>query len=125
MDSHIHLTATGLTLTGLDLRPATSRQHCLRMIADYAGAHVGQPVWGHRWDESCWPENDAPSTGDLDAVLGDRPAYLARVDVQSALASTGLRWLVPGLAGAGGFTAHSNPSSATLTTWPGPQPATC
>ena len=24
VDSHVHLTATGLTLTGLDLRPATS-----------------------------------------------------------------------------------------------------
>jgi predicted amidohydrolase YtcJ len=39
-------------------------------------------------------------------VLGDRPAYLARVDVHSALASTGLRRLVPELAGAAGFTTH-------------------
>jgi predicted amidohydrolase YtcJ len=106
VDSHIHLTATGLTLTGLDLRPATSRRHCLRMIADYAAARRGQPVWAHGWDESCWPENEAPSTAELDAVLGDRPAYLARVDVHSALASTGLRRLVPGLAKAAGFSAQ-------------------
>jgi predicted amidohydrolase YtcJ len=103
VDSHIHLTATGLTLTGLDLRASTSRRHCLQMIADYAADHSGQPVWGHGWDESSWPENAAPSTADLDAVLGDLPAYLARVDVHSALASTGLRRRVRGLASATGF----------------------
>ncbi|MBS4730473.1 amidohydrolase family protein [Mycobacterium sp. SM1] len=57
------------------------------------------------WDESRWPENAAPSTADLDAVLGGRPAYLARVDAHSALASSGLRRLVPGLAKTAGFSA--------------------
>jgi predicted amidohydrolase YtcJ len=103
VDSHIHLTATGLTLTGLDLRASTSRRHCLQMIADYAAGHPGQPLWGHGWDESSWPDNAAPSTADLDVVLGDRPAYLARVDVHSALASTGLRKRVAGLPSATGF----------------------
>jgi len=94
VDSHVHLTATGLTITGLDLRGATSRQQFLRMLADYAAAHPVQPLWGYGWDESGWPDapnNAAPSTADLDAVLGERPAYLARVDVHSALASTALR----------------------------------
>ena len=103
VDSHIHLTATGLSLTGLDLRASTSLRHCLQMIADYAAAHPGQPVWGHGWDESAWPDNTEPSTADLDAVLGGRPAYLARVDVHSALASTGLRARVPELLSATGF----------------------
>ncbi|WP_081290264.1 amidohydrolase [Mycobacterium asiaticum] len=106
VDSHIHLSATGLAISGLDLRPATSRAQCVRLVADYAAAHPGRPVWGHGWDESAWPENTAPSTADLDAVLGDRPAYLARVDVHSALASSGLRRLVPDLAGAAGFDAQ-------------------
>ncbi|HEY1841222.1 MAG TPA: amidohydrolase family protein [Mycobacterium sp.] len=103
VDSHIHLTATGLTLTGLDLRASTSRSHCLQLIANYAAKHPGEPLWGHGWDESSWPENAAPTTADLDAVLGDRPAYLARVDVHSALASTGLRKRVSQLASATGF----------------------
>ncbi len=103
VDSHVHLTATGLTLTGLDLRAASSLRHCLALIAGYAAAHPGEPVWGHGWDESSWPENAAPSTADLDDVLGDRPAYLARVDVHSALASTGLRRRIDGLASAIGF----------------------
>ena len=103
VDSHIHVTATGLLLSGLDLRPATSRAQCIQMVAEYAAAHPGRPVWGHGWDESSWPENTPPSTGDLDAFLGERPAYLARVDVHSALASSGLRRLVAELPAAAGF----------------------
>lgn len=103
VDSHIHLSATGLTLSGLNLRGALFRAQFIQMVADYATAHPDQLVWGHGWDESVWPENGPPNTADLDAVLGDQPAYLARVDVHSALASTGLRRLVPDLAAAAGF----------------------
>jgi predicted amidohydrolase YtcJ len=104
VDSHVHLTATGLTLAGLDLRNATSLRHCLSLVADYVRAHPDGPVWGHGWDESGWPEHTAPTTDDLDGVVGDRPAYLARVDVHSASASSALRRLAPGLADAAGFT---------------------
>lgn len=103
VDSHIHLSATGLAISGLDLRTAGSRAQFLRMLTDHVSAHPGRPVWGHGWDESRWPENQPPSADDLDAVLGDRPAYLARVDVHSALASSALRRLVPGLPNASGF----------------------
>jgi hypothetical protein len=103
VDSHVHLTATGLTLAGLDLRNATSLRHCLELIGDRARKQTDGPIWAHGWDESGWPERTAPSTDDLDGILGDRPAYLARVDVHSAAASTGLRRLVPGLADAAGF----------------------
>lgn len=111
VDSHVHLTATGLTLTGLDLRPARSSRQCLELIADYAAAHPAEPIWGHGWDDSLWGEASPPSTEDLDAVVGDRPAYLARVDVHSALASTGLRRRVPDLPAAAGFAAQRPLSS--------------
>ena len=103
VDSHIHLTDTGLSLTGLDLRAARSRRHCLQLITEYATAHPNEPVWGHGWDDSSWPEAAPPSTADLDEALGDRSAYLTRVDVHSALASTTLRRQVPDLPAAAGF----------------------
>lgn len=102
VDSHIHITATGLALTGLDLRPATSLRHCLDLLAAYARSHPEGLIWGHGWDESGWPERAAPSTAEVDAVVGDRPAYLARIDVHSAAVSTALRRRVPGLARAVG-----------------------
>jgi len=103
VDSHIHLTSTGLLITGLDLSAATSKQHCLALVADRVAAHPGQPIWGHGWDDTGWPADAAPSTEELDAVVGAVPAYLARVDVHSALASTALRDLVGGLPAVAGF----------------------
>jgi len=103
VDSHIHLTSTGLLITGLDLRAATSKQHCLGLVAEHAAAHPGQPIWAHGWDDTGWPADTAPTTAELDAVVGAAPAYLARVDVHSALASTALRELVAGLPAVAGF----------------------
>ncbi len=103
VDSHVHLTSTGLLITGLDLAAATSKQHCLALVAEHVAAHPGQPIWGHGWDDTGWPADAAPTTAELDAVVGAVPAYLARVDVHSALASTALRELVPGLPAVAGF----------------------
>lgn len=103
VDSHVHMIATGLTLTGLDLRAATSRQHCLQLLSEYARAHPDGPIWAHGWDESAWPQPLAPTTDDVDATVGDRPAYLARVDVHSAVVSTALRRIAPNLNDCNGF----------------------
>ncbi|MCV7281064.1 amidohydrolase [Mycolicibacterium flavescens] len=103
VDCHVHLTATGLMLSGLDLRSARSREHCLQLLGEFARAHPEGPVWGHGWDESSWPDRTPPSTEDVDAVVGDRPAYLARVDVHSAVASSALRRLCADLDGATGY----------------------
>ena len=103
VDSHVHLTATGLQLTGLDLRTATSRDHCVALIAEHVAANPRQPVWGHGWDDSAWAVGQTLSTADVDAAVGRLPAYLSRVDVHSAVASTALRDLVPGLSAVTGF----------------------
>ncbi len=103
VDSHVHVTATGLTLTGLDLRAATSLQHCLQLLAEYCRTHPGGSIWAHGWDESAWPQPLAPTTDDVDAAVGDRPAYLARVDVHSAAASSALRKSTPNLKNCNGF----------------------
>lgn len=102
VDSHVHVTATGLALIGLDLRQARCLDDVLRLLGDYARAHPIGPIWAHGWDESQWPVPVPPTTADLDALLGDRPAYVARVDVHSAAASTALRRMAPGLATAAG-----------------------
>ncbi|XCI62448.1 amidohydrolase [Mycolicibacterium parafortuitum] len=91
VDSHVHTTATGLALTGLDLRGATSLRHCLTLLREFAAEHPDGVIWGHGWDETAWPERSAPSTADIDAAIGPRLAYLSRVDVHSAVASTPLR----------------------------------
>src|ERR1700754_3372601 len=44
VDSHVHVTATGLMLAGLDLRAATSPRHCLQLITEYTHAYPEGPI---------------------------------------------------------------------------------
>jgi predicted amidohydrolase YtcJ len=104
VDAHVHATATGLALTGLDLTGCPGLAEALDRIRAFVGAQpAGGVVVGHGWDETLWPERRAPSLAELDAVCGGAAVYLSRTDVHSALASTALRSLagpaLPGLPG--------------------------
>ena len=105
VDAHVHATATGLALTGLDLHGAGSVRAALAALADAAAAQPTGTLLGTGWDETGWPEGRGLTRHDLDAVVGERPVYLARVDVHSATASTALLDRVPGIAGLPGFSA--------------------
>ncbi|MGY1717068.1 amidohydrolase [Geodermatophilus sp. SYSU D01106] len=105
VDAHVHATATGLALTGLDLH---SRSSLAAAVAAVAAAHRAAPsgvLLGTGWDETGWPEGRGLTRADLDAVVGDRPVYLARVDVHSATVSTALLDRVPGVRDLPGFAA--------------------
>jgi predicted amidohydrolase YtcJ len=97
------VTATGLAHVGLDLRAAATSEHVLRLVAEHAHDVASGPIWGHGWDETRWPRGRPPTTAELDVAVGNRPAYVSRVDVHSAVASTALRRLVPGLVAAPGY----------------------
>jgi predicted amidohydrolase YtcJ len=103
VDAHVHATATGLALSGLDLHSSSSLAHALASIAAHAGGIASGIVLGTGWDETGWPEGRALTRHDVDAVVGDRPAYLARVDVHSATVSTALLDRVPGITELPGF----------------------
>ena len=104
VDSHVHLTSTGLALRGLDLSEAVSRDDCLEQLRRYAADHPDTDlIWGLGWDESNWPDLTCPSTAEVDAVVGYRPVYLARIDEHSAVASTALRSRAEGLVGTPGY----------------------
>jgi predicted amidohydrolase YtcJ len=94
VDGHVHATATGLALAGLDLHSSSSLAAALAAARDHAERTTGI-VLGTGWDETGWPEGRGLTRHDLDAVVGDRPAYLARVDVHSATVSTALLDRVP------------------------------
>ena len=107
VDSHVHVTATGLTLAGLDLRAATSRAALPAADRRLRRTHPDGPIWGARLGRVGLAGSRAaqpPTTSTR--VVGDRPAYLARVDVHSAAASTALRRLTPDLTAAHGFDAQ-------------------
>ncbi|OKJ71488.1 amidohydrolase [Streptomyces sp. CB02460] len=97
-DAHVHTTSTGLALTGLDLSGARTLGDALARVRAHVAAHPADRVLlGHGWDATRWPEQRPPSRAELDEAAAGRPVYLPRVDVHSAVVSTALLDLVPGV----------------------------
>ncbi|MFE2099019.1 MULTISPECIES: amidohydrolase [unclassified Streptomyces] len=96
-DAHVHTTATGLALTGLDLSDAPSLEAALALVRDFAAARPDDRVLlGHGWDAARWPGGRPPTRAELDTATGGRPLYLSRIDVHSAVVTSALLDLVPG-----------------------------
>ncbi|NUS27607.1 MAG: amidohydrolase [Streptomyces sp.] len=90
-DAHVHTTATGLALTGLDLSDAPSLEAALALVRDFAASRPDDRVLlGHGWDAARWPGGRPPTRAELDAATGGRPLYLSRIDVHSAVVTTAL-----------------------------------
>ncbi|MBI0297919.1 amidohydrolase [Streptomyces sp. PRKS01-29] len=103
-DAHVHTTATGLALTGLDLSGARTLADALERVRAHATAHPADRVLlGHGWDAARWPEGRPPSRAELDQATGGRPLYLTRIDVHSAVVTTALLDLVPGVSDLAGY----------------------
>ena len=90
VDAHVHATAAGLALTGLDLSRASSAQDVLDAVGAHARASTSPVLLGSGWEETAWPQRRLPTAAELSRASGGRPVYLARVDVHSALVSTEL-----------------------------------
>ncbi|QLJ01547.1 amidohydrolase [Streptomyces sp. NEAU-sy36] len=96
-DAHVHTTATGLALTGLDLSAAPSLDAALALVREFAAARPADRVLlGHGWDAARWPGGRPPTRAELDEATGGRPLYLSRIDVHSAVVTTALLDLVGG-----------------------------
>ena len=87
VDSHAHLTETGLALAGLQLSSIRSATELLDAVATVGGEGT---ILGHGWDETTWNDPTLPTLEEISRAAGDRPVYLSRVDVHSALVSASL-----------------------------------
>lgn len=86
VDSHIHVTETGIADETLDLSAVKSLTELLDAVAETARTSAGM-ILGHGWDETQWPEGRAPTADELDRASGSRIVYLSRIDVHSAVVS--------------------------------------
>ena len=81
IDSHGHVMSLGFSALTLDLSETKSLAEALAKIGDYARANPDRPwILGRGWNQELWPEKRFPTAAELDAVVGDRPVWLERVD---------------------------------------------
>ena len=86
VDTHVHLTGTGVHHRAPHLRAASSAEELLTAVREIAAPRSG-PVYLHGWDESKWERRRAPTIAELDAIT-DRPCALVRVDGHVLVANT-------------------------------------
>ena len=97
VDAHVHLAPAGFAALGADLSAARSAEEALDLLAAHAATTGLSVVLGHGWDETAWAGGQPLSRAQLDEAVGDTPAYVSRVDMHSAVASTALREAARGL----------------------------
>lgn len=105
VDAHVHLAQTGLAARGVDLRGAASRREALDRVAAHSANSSDPVVLGYGWDEGTWLSAQPFTRDEVDRAVDGRPAYLARVDVHSAVVSTALVQRAPQLAALPGWSA--------------------
>lgn len=81
IDAHCHLYGLGSDLDSVSVRDRASEAAAVAVLREAAAAlPAGEPVIGRGWDHNRWPGGGWPTAASLDAALGDRPAYVERVD---------------------------------------------
>jgi hypothetical protein len=91
-DAHVHMGEAGRTRLSVNLVGVHSLAEMQQRIKAYvATAKPGDWILGGGWDHTLWADNKSaklPSRTDLDAVTGDHPALLRRVDGHMAVANS-------------------------------------
>jgi predicted amidohydrolase YtcJ len=84
VDAHVHPVQGGLERARCDLSPVYGRQATLATISAYAEAHPDvEWILGGGWHQPDY-EGGTPLATDLDAVVSDRPVFLANADHHGA-----------------------------------------
>jgi hypothetical protein len=103
VDAHAHLGQTGFALESVDLTETVSLAEALTEVESFARSWQGAVVFAHGWDETRWPEQRPPTTAELDRAVGDRAAYLVRIDAHTAVVSSQLLRRAPEIATKEGY----------------------
>ncbi len=105
IDSHVHLTGTGVSHQAPEIAAARSATGLLEAIRRVVASRDG-PTIVHGYDESRWDLREPPSLAELDGA-SDQALAVVRIDGHLSLANT------PALEGSGVFDCPA--SSATTT----------
>jgi predicted amidohydrolase YtcJ len=89
IDAHGHVMGLGFTALQLDLTGTASIAELQARLKAYAAANPdARWILGRGWNQELWSEKRFPTAADLDAVVGDRPVWLGRVDGHAAVGNS-------------------------------------
>jgi len=89
IDAHTHFVDGGAELLGADLRLAASREEFVRRFGEYAASvPPGRWILNATWDHERWPGAPLPRREWIDAVSGDHPVFIQRLDGHMGLANS-------------------------------------
>ena len=87
IDTHVHLTAAGLSMSNEDVVAARSKGELLALAAGRSAGDDEPVILLQGFDETRWDRPDHPTLGEMDAVTG-KPLVIRRVDGHVALANS-------------------------------------
>lgn len=89
IDAHGHVMELGFRALELDLSGTKSIDEALARIRAYAAANPDRKwIVGGGWNQETWGLGRFPTAAELDAVVGDRPVWLARADSHAGWANS-------------------------------------
>ena len=89
IDAHGHVMELGEAQLNLDLTGTSSIADLQQRLAAYSEANPDLPfLYGRGWNQELFDEVRFPTAADLDAVVGDRPVILGRVDGHAVVANS-------------------------------------
>ncbi|MGI9235582.1 MAG: amidohydrolase [Woeseiaceae bacterium] len=89
IDSHVHLLGLGRLKSNLDLTGTPSVEEAATRISEYAKNHPNKRwILGRGWNQVLWPVREFPTAAEIDAVVGDRPVWLRRIDGHAGWANS-------------------------------------
>jgi len=88
-DAHVHFYQGGRSLASVQLRSARSPEEFRERIAEFAARQAaGRWILGGEWDHENWSPPHLPARQLIDAVTGDHPVFVSRLDGHMGLANT-------------------------------------
>lgn len=88
IDGHGHVMGLGAQLLRVDLSETNSLDEALAKIRAYATANPTKWILGGGWNQERWKLGRFPTAAELDSAVGDRPAWLERVDGHAGWANS-------------------------------------
>ncbi|GGB16202.1 amidohydrolase [Sphingomonas metalli] len=89
VDAHGHVMELGFRALELDLSDTRSLDEAKAKIAAYVAANPDRKwILGGGWNQERWRLGRFPTAADLDAVVGDKPVWLARIDGHAGWANS-------------------------------------